>query len=937
MKNLKRIIALVAVFALALTTIASAATFSDVAEDSAYYEAVETLSKLGIIDGYTDGTFKPEQTVTRAEMAKLLATMQGYGETATSGSATKFSDVPATHWASGYIANATGVAINGYPDGTFGPDQNVTYEQAVKMIMATLGYTVIANSQGGYPMGYVSAAIKEGVTKNVSNATVGTEATRGTIAQLIYNAIDTPLVEQTTWEADGSGEYTKYDGSGNKAYKTLMSENLDVVKMKGVVLANPYMNLDEVVTYDKDDDTKVEITTTYFYNVTDNEFVDKDGDAKYTSYEFLVGDSDASDYIGMAVIYFAMENDYDEWEILSISEDTTYNKKVTFNISDYDEAKSGTDVVYYFKNGASTSTKLNLEKDSSSNVAVKVLYNNAYYNPSNVFTLMEDLKDELYSGQITLVDTNKTTGYDVIIVSAAASAVVDEINDGVIDLKAAAEFIDTSVDSIDAEDEDMVIKFFKDGEEVEVDAIAENNVVSIVYADNGVYMVVDVMSNVIEGTVSSKKNSDTSSNGKAYKIDGTWYDVAANVSVTADSGDVGQFYIDKYGKIAYFEKGSSAAGNYAFIMDTDLDNDNWGKQTYELKILTADGVKVYKAADTFTYNDTKTKVKDMSTEIAALKGAVADISFSGDYVKKITTNDFDTTGTLSGKYVAEDSRIGNTDLDADTIVFFIEMDGTDYKESDSYVGTLADIADGETVGSSCKYYATDDAKNDANIIVVTGLGTSITESAKIAVIVDVEDTTLADDSDAYALTMLYEGEEIEVTTTNDVYLKNTSLEIGDVVKVKVNSNKVVTGLEVAYEATETTVDRSNGKTVSVTAFAPAYSHANETFAAGYATSIVKDSKKLTLDGNEYRLNKFDNIYVIDNTGRDIEVKKGSAASYKFDDKLFSLGSKHIYIDSNDIGTEIEDVQDYIIIREYSFDGDTYREAVVIKGADYRLK
>ena len=66
MKNRKKLIALVAILAMVLSTVALGATYTDVADDSAYSVAVESLSKLGIVTGYEDGTYGPEKSVTRA-------------------------------------------------------------------------------------------------------------------------------------------------------------------------------------------------------------------------------------------------------------------------------------------------------------------------------------------------------------------------------------------------------------------------------------------------------------------------------------------------------------------------------------------------------------------------------------------------------------------------------------------------------------------------------------------------------------------------------------------------------------------------------------------------------------------------------------------------------------------------------------------------------
>lgn len=960
MKNLKRLIALVAVFALALTTIASAATFTDVAEDSAYYEAVETLTKLGIVDGMPDGTYQPEKVVTRAEMAKLIATMQGIGNTAQSGSATKFSDVPASHWASGYIANATGVAINGMPDGTFRPDQNVKFEEAVKMIMATLGYTVVANGNGGYPMGFVSAAIKEGVTNNVANANVGTDANRGTIAQLIYNAIDTPLVEQVTWEADGSGEYTKYDGTGSKAYKTLMSENLDVVKMKGVVLANSVMSVNEAVTIDKDDDATVEITVNYGYKVVDNDFFDKDGDSNYPNgYTFLAGDSDAADYVGKAVIYFAMENDYDEWEIISISEDSTYNKSVTFSLADYDADESGAREIYYFKDGASKSTKLSIQAGAVG------LYNNAYYamettettgegddaetTTYNYNTLIAALAAGNYGGQVTVIDTDKTTGYDMIIVEAAVSAVVDEISGTKIVLKEAITLPrGGSINKVETDADDSVVVITKDGEVIDIDEVGEDDILSIVAANkNAAYYVVDVMSNIVEGTVSSKKNSTTSDDGKAYKIDGTWYDVAAGADIgTVNAGDAGKFYIDKYGKIAYYDETVGAAGNYAYIIDTLVMTDDWGNLTAEIKMVTSEGVKTYSTTEKFAVDSSDYDLGDDELEADALDGLngnVVDITMSNGSVKKVITVDYSdddefevAVASVTGKYDAEAYEIGSTELEADTVVFYIDAT----TPSNSYVGSLADMEDAIQISGvhNAKLYTDDDSlSTDGNILVIEGLATTISASTGLAVIVDFEDATNEDEEDIYAITVLYNGDEVTLTTSADVATNIYSgMTIGDIVKIKVNGNNVITALKKVFNFAEDVRDNYETLTISglfnSTDFGTLGTNPGEDteyFDGGYAIAYSKSGKKVTIaDGRAYKLSACDNVYVIDNTGRKISIEVGSAGDFVYDEKIYEDGV--VITDKSNNEIDATDVADIVIFRMY--DGEPV-EAVIIKGAE----
>jgi hypothetical protein len=181
--------ALATAMLLANTNMAFGATFKDV--ENNYEEAVDVLSSLNIIHGYEDGTFRPEKTITRAELAKILVETLGYGNIV-NGINNKFPDTEG-HWASGYatVANAVGL-VAGYPDGTFKPDATVTYDEAFTMILRALGYSddVV---KGTWPMNYKIKAYELKITDGIDINSVG--ADRGGIAQAIFNALDDYLVK----------------------------------------------------------------------------------------------------------------------------------------------------------------------------------------------------------------------------------------------------------------------------------------------------------------------------------------------------------------------------------------------------------------------------------------------------------------------------------------------------------------------------------------------------------------------------------------------------------------------------------------------------------------------------------------------------------------------------------------------------------------------
>lgn len=167
----------------------SAGTFSDVPEGAAYAEAVEKLAKAGIITGDENGKFNPDNTITRAETAAIMCRLMGVEDEAKALTKSSFSDVSAAHWAVGYIAKAAEMEIiNGYGDGNFGPEDKVTYEQVVKMLVCFLGNEDLAKASGGYPDGYLAVAKTAGITGDMTFTASG-NAPRHAVAQLIVNAL----------------------------------------------------------------------------------------------------------------------------------------------------------------------------------------------------------------------------------------------------------------------------------------------------------------------------------------------------------------------------------------------------------------------------------------------------------------------------------------------------------------------------------------------------------------------------------------------------------------------------------------------------------------------------------------------------------------------------------------------------------------------------
>ncbi|MFH1284541.1 MAG: S-layer homology domain-containing protein [Candidatus Peregrinibacteria bacterium] len=137
---MKKIFLLVMFFIL-MTSQAFAGSFPDVPQDHENYDAVEYLDSKEIIQGYEDGTFGPDNLLNRAEAMKLI--INSFGIEISDSYKKKFPDVPETSWFFDYVmAGQDAGIINGYPDGTFRPADNVNMAEFLKMVMLAAKITL---------------------------------------------------------------------------------------------------------------------------------------------------------------------------------------------------------------------------------------------------------------------------------------------------------------------------------------------------------------------------------------------------------------------------------------------------------------------------------------------------------------------------------------------------------------------------------------------------------------------------------------------------------------------------------------------------------------------------------------------------------------------------------------------------------------------------
>lgn len=180
--------------------------------------AAEELEKYGIVDRNALGQLTVDGPVTRAGMVKMIVIMLGLEPAENS---LGFTDVPYDHWACGYIAQARNSGlIDGMGDGTFAPDEPVTYEQAMKMVICALGWGEIAKRQGRYPIGYAIISTQLGLSP--SKAELSDYADRGDVMIMLAKALDVPLCVISSFGVNT--QYTVLDGKNGIEFKSLRTQ-----------------------------------------------------------------------------------------------------------------------------------------------------------------------------------------------------------------------------------------------------------------------------------------------------------------------------------------------------------------------------------------------------------------------------------------------------------------------------------------------------------------------------------------------------------------------------------------------------------------------------------------------------------------------------------------------------------------------------------------
>ena len=584
---------------------------------------VDTLVALGVIDGYEDGSFRPDDTVTRAEMAKMIYTVRtGRSDaSAYNDDATSFTDIT-SHWARGYIKYCQSMGIiAGKSVTSFDPDGTVTTQEAAKMLLVTLGYNAEKAGLEGASWGQKTNALADenGLLKDVNNGTTQ-GLPRVYAAQLIFNAVNAPTVEYR------DGEYY----------------NKNLIGLENDTIGEKYMGLNtaEGIVTEVGHNSKG-----YTAKVTTN---DKDESGANIVVALNSMSFDPSEYVGKAVK--ALYKDRDEvYGMFTDSEETLVD--VTTSVG----SLTTTDKVLKIDG-----VEYDLEVATVGAVPVVDAQGATISGQTKVSDLTVNDASE-----ITFIDNNGDEEIDI--------AVVTPIEVGQITYLSSKNI---TVDGVFTNQKLDDCEVYEDA--AQDDYVA---VVKAAYVGNDKNVITKLDS--VNGEVDAMRGNDEA------RIDGTWYDVAANVTADVSNSKKGDFYLYN-GYIVAVDASGGSISDIAYLISsgTTMDVDGnyqakvmMGGETKLVSMKEANGIIAGTKDKFVTY-----KIDDGVYEFAAISAGTVLTDYTAAAVlsyedKRIYENNDGADNASSGaEYLIDDDAVVYVKYDTDKYAILTGSDVSGWGE-----------------------------------------------------------------------------------------------------------------------------------------------------------------------------------------------------------------------------------------------------------------
>lgn len=748
---------------LGMTTGSFAYTVSDDLAGTKYEEAGAVLGALGIMVGDPNGNFRPNDGIKRAEFAKIAIHAMGLESSAeASRGETKFHDVSTDYWANGYINVAANQdIIQGDPAGTFRPEDRISYQEAVTILVRMLGYELAAEARGGYPHGYLQVANQYGFTKNAAGS--GTEvAKRGVAAILAYNALTIGIMEQTGFGSNSNFEITD---------KTILKENLDTEKFQGQITGTQFTKLTGSSSLEKD---QIEIENVVYKN----------------------RDTNAEKYLGYRVSYYVKTLDNDDKVVILVRPENGKNN--TLEIDGENIETVDADRINYW-----------IDKENDKNTKYAKISASAKMIFNGVAVSYDETKlkeNGTLSGNVKLLDHNSDDTYDVVFVNEYQNLVVDSIS--TLSYTVSDKYGNPSL-QFDPEDSTVTFSLTdKNGNEFKFEDLKEWMVISYLESENEEVLKATVLTDSVTGTVMEIEDNK-------YKIGDSFYQIADNYSGEIKLDDKGTFYLDVRGRIAAVNTNSTLSDKYAYLIDAA---EAQGMDDHiDLKLFAMDGsIKILSSKDKISYNggakeNAKTVLEKLKSDGKVTKRLVTyEVDADGKITKLNTAEDVSGSGVTIKKdkfvmnykgeetlYKKTSSKLGSYVITGDTLVFDIPSTATgedDYAIKDKSMFEDEGLYDVEI------YDAGEDLS--AKIVLVKN-STGLTNSeSPIAVVNKISQSRNEKGEVVEKLYAAHNGQMIALETSEKGILVNEegqALKAGDIIQFRTNAQGAIDRITVLFE------------------------------------------------------------------------------------------------------------------------------------------
>ena len=618
MKNLKKVLALVLAFACAFTMFAGAA-FTDSADIKVDADVVDTLVSLGIVEGFEDGSFQPNGTVTRAQMAKMIYVLRTGNSDASAYNDEKssFTDING-HWARGYIKYCQSLGIiAGKSNTKFVPNEKVSAQEAAKMLLVTLGYN--AQKAGLVGTGWASKtnalADEAGLLEDV-NTSFTAACPRQYAAQLIYNAIDAKTVVLR------DGEYTDETAMG-VANKTIGEKYMGLKKTVGTLSSF----------------SKTSGKDTYEMSLTD--INENDSSTKYeTSFTKVEKDYASLKYKTVKVLYKAKDDVYGVFA----TDDNTSTTGVLADLKMDSDKKVKLDGTKYDLASTTTVYVDGVKVTTDGEKTIKDWVTKYGDGDSNKFA-----KPYLKGTKVELLATDGSSDYSILNVTTYEIGKVSYVGSDYINVTTKGGVATQSVKRSD-DDFNYPSDIKKDDYVV---VTKEGN-----YADKKGLI---EKATVVEGKVQSTKGDNK------VQINDNWYTMASD-DVTAPKLNARVMLVVVNGYAYYVDTVTVGTDDIALLVDAGANSGVSSKK--EARLIFADGTdKIVEIKKYWEDDSTKGEVIQAGTDYLKTPILVTyDVSKDVYTLTKVDADDtagYDTYVTVTGDSVKVDGSVTGTIASSD--------------------------------------------------------------------------------------------------------------------------------------------------------------------------------------------------------------------------------------------------------------------------------